>query len=218
MGLFKKNKKEVMKNPYAKQGVPSLPELPRLPELPSIEYEDSSNNLERFQLPQLPSFPNNSLGDKFSQNTIKEAVTGKKEGEGAVADEFELPELEEPQMTQRPFTTPRTKTLEDYEDEDDETPIPSTTMRSYEPRRIPDNYNKLTKKAEPIFIRLDKFEESLEIFEKAKEQVSDIEETLRHIKHLKEKEEDELSLWEKEIQNIKNEIEKVDRDVFSKVE
>ena len=41
---------------------------------------------------------------------------------------------------------------------------------------------------------------------------------LRDIRKVREKEEQELSIWEEEIQNLKNQIEKVDQDIFSKIE
>jgi len=71
---------------------------------------------------------------------------------------------------------------------------------------------------EPIFIRIDKFEESLKVFEKVKEKISEIEHLLRETKELKEQEQLELSNWEQEIQKLKLQIEKVDEDIFSKIE
>ncbi len=183
MGLFKKNKSD------EKEALPPLPELPKLPEFPRMEeglYSQSAN--------QLPKFPNNSLGEKFSQNTIKEAVAGGKEGEkGFDADDFA--EDEEMQMM----------------------PKPQKTRYSEE---VPEGFQEMqrVRKAEPVFIRLDKFEESLHLFEKAKKQISEIETMLNNIKTLKEQEEKELEFWEKEMQSIKMQIEKVDRDIFSKIE
>ncbi len=190
MGWFSKNeKKEEKKGPGQ-----SLPELPRLPELPKIGENNSQPSI-----PQLPSFPNTSLGEKFSQNTIKEAITGKKEGEEVFdADEFAEDEL---QRMQKPLKIPRTKELSGG--------------------RIPKEFEevaKIVRKNEPIFIRIDKFEEGLHVFEKTKKKVHEIEKMLHDIKKLKEEEEKELSAWEAEIQAIKAQIEKVDQDIFSKVE
>src|SRR4030042_5039505 len=78
MGFFKKKVEK-------KEEIPELPELPKLPELP--EFPETKENSEE-RIPQLPSFPNGSLGNKFSQNTIKEAITGRKEVEEVKADEF----------------------------------------------------------------------------------------------------------------------------------
>jgi len=41
---------------------------------------------------------------------------------------------------------------------------------------------------------------------------------LRNIKHIKENEEKELKSWEEEIDTIKQQIEKVDKNIFSKIE
>lgn len=168
-----------------------LPELPRLPELPTMR--DSEVYSER-SIHQLPSFPSSSLGNKFSQNNIKEAITGRKEDE-EVYDADEFAPNKEMQRMLKPLTKELQKMPKEFED---------ATSR--------------IKSTEPVFIRIDKFEESLRIFEKTKEQISEIEKMLREIKQEKEKEDEELISWENEIQSLKKQIEKVDKDVFSKVE
>ncbi len=194
MGWF--NKKE-------EKEVPSLPELPKLPELPSIE-ENSSDN---FKIHQLPSFPTNSLGEKFSQNIIKEAVAGGKKGEEVPeADDF----AEDRQMMQRPLKklpVPEFSHLEKIKG------IPFERRTD----EISEDFETSTKKAEPVFIRIDKFEESLKIFEKAKDKISEIEKMLKDIRNVKENEERELESWENEIEMIKKQIEKVDKNIFSKI-
>lgn len=179
------NKKEEKKE--------EIPKLPELPELPNI------NQINSQKLSKLPSFPNNSLGKKFSQNTIKEAVTGKKEGvEGFNVNEFE----KEEQMIQEPS--------EEYQE-----------IKPKKIKEIPEHFKvaaRRVKETEPIFIRLDKFEESLNILEKTKKQILEIGEMLKNIKRIKEEEEKELEFWENEIQLIKKQIEKVDNEIFSKIE
>jgi len=208
MGLFgKKNKKEEIKKGFSR--IPELPELPKLPELPYMEessYENSS-------LPQLPKFPNNSLGDKFSQNTIKEAIAGKKESE-EVFDAEDFPEEDEEisGMMQKPLQKSFRENFENYE---------KGISTKFKSKEIPQNFvtrNYMTKKAEPIFIRIDKFEESMKIFQGIRSQVSEIENLMRDIKEIKSKEDGELASWENEIQIIKNQIEKVDQDIFSRIE
>jgi len=187
MSWFSKKEEKVERKDF-----PRLAELPELPKLPDID--------EDYSLPKLPIFPSNSLGDKFSQNTIKEAVTGKKEDGGVFADEFEDDEL--PRM-QEPLKRPMTK------------------ERPFSKMEVPEEFehaSKIVKNAEPVFIRIDKFEESLKIFEKAKHQIAEIEKGLKDIKELKEMEEKELSSWENEIKNIKDKIEKINSEIFSKIE
>ncbi|MEJ2267703.1 MAG: hypothetical protein P8X70_01355 [Nanoarchaeota archaeon] len=159
-----------------------------------VEKQKTKDNIH-----QLPSFPNNSLGEKFSQDTIKKAVTGRKEGESAL--ETKASEESEKRM----FQGHNKKLSREF---------PSNQNM---PKEIQEN-PKRTKETEPIFIRIDKFEESLEIFKKIKSQISEIQKMLEHIKEVKEKEDKELEIWEQEIKKTKDQVQKVDENIFSKIE
>ena len=164
MGWFNKKQKE-----DKKKDIPLLPELPKLPELPELKEKTS---IQKTPIHQLPSFPTNSLGEKFSQNNIKEAIT------------------------QKPLKRQLT-------------------------REIPKEFKEAVKKvksAEPVFIRIDKFEESLKIFNEIKEKILEIEKMLNEINKIKGDEEKELEMWESEIRTMKIQIENVDKDIFSKIE
>ncbi len=176
MGLFNKGKKEVKVG-----GVPSLPELPKLPDFPTLEEEDN-------RMHKLPSFPYTSLGTKFSQSTIKDAVAGGREGYGD-ADEFA--DADKMRMMQEPLRRPTTEEM---------------GMRPM-----------MKTGAEPVFVRLDKFEDALKIFSEIKRKLSEINRLLEETKRLKEKEEGELQAWENEIRSMKEQIERVDKDIFSKI-
>ena len=198
MGLF--NKKE--KN---QSEVPSLPELPDFPELPSLPYTKETKKQER--IPQLPSYPNNSFGKKFSQNAIKDVVSGEKGEEVFDADEFGE---DESQMMHEPQKKPYAREISN-----------SPVYEEDKTEEIPREFRKaarIVKKTEPVFVRLDKFEESIQILEKTKEKILEIEKLLRDISKLKEQEESELELWQAEINTIKQQIDKIDKDVFSKIE
>lgn len=244
MGLFSKKEKEGIKKTGT--NTPELPELPRLPELPPMH---ELSHEEDDHLPQLPTFPNNSLGNKFSQNTIKEAVAGKKE-EKEVFDAEDFPEQhggmmqkplkksfsqefenyqdrQPPKLVKKSFTqnydengmSQKTFAEEDEEEEEEERlPPPPKPTRTREVTQEFAVRNYMTKKAEPVFIRIDKFEESMKVFHTIRSQISEIESLIKDTKDLKFKEEQELASWEKEIQKIKNEIEKVDNEIFSRVE
>lgn len=202
MGLFSKKKKEMEREMIREQEMPSLPELPRLPDFPQSEdFEDSeySNSEERGQLHKLPSLPSNSLGTKFSQNTIKEAVTGEEEDldRGEYADDFS--DDEEIRMMQEPLRKPMAREIGMYD----------TGRRNMGTRQ--------EGVSEPVFIRIDKFEDALKTFGDTKRKISEIERHLNEIKKIKERETEELTNWENEIKSLKDEIEKVNRDIFSKI-
>lgn len=186
MGWFNTKEKEVKKNDML-----MLPELPKLPEFPQSK-ENKINSIH-----QLPSFPTSSFGEKFSQNAIKDAITGKKEGE----EVFDTDDFEDDEIQMMPKPLKKTKEFSDIE-----------------PQKFAKPYRKMTKSLEPIFIRIDKFEESLQILEKTKEKILEMEKILGDIKRAKEEEEQQLEFWEQEIQTIKGQIDKIDKNIFSQIE
>jgi hypothetical protein len=165
-------------------------EILRLPDLPKLpELPDSREEMKDSDelISQLPSFPSGSLGDKFSRYNIKEAITGEKEEEGD-ADEFA-----EEQKMQKPLT-----------------------KEISSPKNFYSNFEK-TKEAEPIFIRIDNFEQGSQTFEEVKKQILEIEKMFSDLKKVKEDEEKELTSFEDELREIKEKIEKINQNIFSKV-
>lgn len=187
MGLFHKKTKEA-------ERVPTLPKLPELPKLPDFKEFDSpqfptlDEPPKSKEISQLPSFPSNPFAEKFSQNTIKDAVSGQ-----------ERSDIEE----------------DDFVEEEEF--IPMTHKPLQKELKETNTITPKTREAEPIFIRIDKFEESLKIFEETKSQITELGHLLRETKELKTKEDQELSSWETELQELKSRIEKVDDDLFSKI-
>ena len=196
MGLFSKKKQETV-------ALPKLPEVPSLPVQFPTNHEVHSEPEERHEL---PTFPNNSFGEKFSQNTIKNAVEGDRE---------ESPQIQRTEIPMPPIPKPQISKPKPQINKIPELPedpiIPSLEMEKIEK---PASH---VKRTEPVFIRVDKFEDGLKIFDKTKDRISEIEVLLKETKELKQKEEEELSLWEKEIQEMKKQIEKVDQDIFSTI-
>jgi hypothetical protein len=215
MGLFSRKEKEEGK----KETIPSLPDLPKLPSIPNFGEQIG-------ELPQLPSFPKTTIGDKFSQDIIKKAVDGKKE-EGREISEDDFSEekgqrIQESLQKQSQYGPPRSFIRKNFpsELEVEKEDTGYEPPRSITNREIPEGFEEAGRKikeAEPIFVRIDKFEESRRIFEKTKEQISEIERALNKIKAIKQEEDKELSSWEQEILNIKNKISQVEKDIFSKI-
>ncbi|MDD5012227.1 MAG: hypothetical protein PHQ66_01095 [Candidatus Nanoarchaeia archaeon] len=227
MALFKKKEKKGENSDIPK--LPEIPQLPQLPEFPGIGEKDFVKEMPEMpeQLPQLPSFPNGSLGNKFSQDTIKEAIAGKK-GVGVEAEVFseELPMMQRPlriEGTKRDFSAPlqRTRTRE-AEPSDFANARKRFDSNEREFSRMPEKFNAMSGSSsrgqEPIFIRIDKFEEGSRTFEEVRRKISEIENMVEDVKKVREKEEQELALWESEIKQIKEKIEKIDSNIFSQVE
>ncbi len=192
MALFKKRDEKA--GDFSK--LPELHQLPELPELPQNEYPDEEVGDFSGKIPQLPRFSNDSLGQRYSQNTIKQAITGKKEDK-VFADEFDE---EENQMMQKP----------------------SMNLKYPVPKKITSNFHQeefsRRRESEPIFVRMDKFQEGVNSLENAKKQIFEIEKLMKNIREIKEAEEKELESWERQIQIAKSQIDKVDKSIFSRLE
>ncbi len=214
MGLFKK-KKEVKE-------APALPELPKLPELKTVpasiskkppelheeltdEFEESPR-IDNYH--RLPSFPNNPETDRFSQNTIKHAVQGDRNSP-----------YEEPTnaLPENPNIFPTEEDYANYDDSEMETEIPEPPKPKPLKKVIKKEESVPEEKKGPVFIRIDKFEESIKFIKKTKEKISEVEELLSETKQLKEKEEKELIEWEADLKDLKSKIEKIERDLTSKL-
>ena len=191
MGLFGKKKEE-----NAPELLPNLPE-PNNPNMPSLP-EISSQNLPPNNLPSLPeSNPN------MDQQTIKQGI-------------------EEPTfgLTQSPGGLVA-EPMETFDQS-----IPGALPQQLDPnapRIIEMSANqkvdfKTTKKLEPLFIRLDKFESSLEALEEIRSRVMEIEKVLAKTKEIKQKEDQELDEGEKDIQIIKSKLQTIDSSIFKKIE
>src|SRR4030042_6930304 len=168
MGLFSRKEKSVEK----KGELPSLPELPKFPSLSGKEETEG-------ELPKLPSFPKSPVGEKLSEDTIKKAINGKKEEAREIfEDEFAEEEqmiLESPEKKQgfiAPQKSFRKEISEDFQEEKRAFPNYAPQRRTFE-RQIPEGFEDANRKlieSEPIFVRMDKFEETKKIFKKTKEQ------------------------------------------------
>lgn len=202
MGLFSKNKKEEAK-PKPFQPIPSLPKLPDFPRLDSSGYGSDYDGPAKIS--KLPSFPSNSLGTRFSQDTIKEAVTGDEEGDmGNVDDSAD--DTDEDNGEMRMMRNPMMRR-----------PVTEEMGSNWRSPQMPSTSKAGRSTMEPVFIRIDKFEDAMKVFNEMKHKVSEVERVLEDIKSMKEKEDTELKSWENELKSMKDQISKVDADIFSRI-
>ncbi|MCL5730085.1 MAG: hypothetical protein M1165_00780 [Candidatus Pacearchaeota archaeon] len=213
MGLFNKNKKGASSANIS--SVPELPELPELPPLPKLPDMPASN-VQKQKLNALPRIPPSSLGDKFSQNTIKDAVSGGKESDETNDSEEEVQTM--PMFSSGPMTREINSDEEEEMPEEEPSMAPMTRSISSSEPSTKKIYAGRIQKEEPVFVRLDKFEENIEVFDKIKKQIAGVEKLLEEIKRTKEEESKELNSWQERLQTMKNQIERIDRDIFSKIE
>lgn len=202
MGWFSSDKKE---NGSKEMILPELPELPPIRE--SYEQEE---------IHQLPALPSNQFGEKFSQNRIKEAITRDKEEEEEELEIPELPKIRPVLKTSERIIAPE-KLPEFTKEYQPEKKYSSEKENNCYIERGKSNGAR-PRKQDPVFVRIDKYQESLEVFEKTRIKILEVEELLKKNKLVKEEEEKQIEEWEKQIQEIKDHVQQIDKEMFSKIE
>lgn len=66
----------------------------------------------------------------------------------------------------------------------------------------------------PVFIKIDKYRQVLDVVDVLKKQVDDVRSTLQQIKKLKTQEEEEIRIWESNIAEVEKKILFVDQTLF----
>ena len=222
MGWFDKKKVKSSETPK----LPPLPKMGDLPKFPSDEKESEDD------FPTLPEIPKAQFGDGISQDAMKSAVSGERENEdfGDFENNQEFNDMSEisslPSITENKELTPA-----DYDSYDSVTDAVQPIQMAQPPQSLqppqaqmqssysaPARTREVTAPSdEPIFVRIDKFEESLETFKTIKDEIAKIDKMLTNTKEIKKQEQKELEDWEEQLKSIKNRIEEIDRDIFSKV-
>jgi len=82
---------------------------------------------------------------------------------------------------------------------------------------MPMPQKRIESRKEPVFVKLDKFKDSVQKFEEIKTKINDIDATLRKIKEIREKEDNELRAWEEKVQLIKEKVDVIDNSLFSRM-
>jgi len=71
---------------------------------------------------------------------------------------------------------------------------------------------------EPIFVKIDKFRDALNILESIKKKLRESSELLESIRETQRRENEEIDKWAREIEELKDKIMMVDKKLFEKVE
>ena len=176
---------------FPSMGGPSMRDYQRTM-LPPIESEQNE------EVHGLPSFPDSLMNKGFSQSMIKSAV------EDSDKDLPELPEWKE--ESERPqMKSVKTVELEEWS--------PKTPKKQMNEDLIIPRSTSMNEKR-PLFVKLEKFKEARDSLVKISEKLGQMDELLKMIKDLKSKEDEEISSWEKDIENIKMRISFVNKEIF----
>ncbi|HLD98056.1 MAG TPA: hypothetical protein VI815_01905 [Candidatus Nanoarchaeia archaeon] len=228
MGFFNKNKNK--KSQGYNEELPESIELPNLPALPPLQQNFRYNETENeSQIPQkpsmLPSFPASKSGDNFSQNIVKETVSESDYNQDSQAyNEYDIPEANKyPPIMQKP----RAMEYDNFSQQK----RPSTFEMSENPKlkklgKQKEVYYQDTqmnvqqrqiKQKEPLFVKLDKVENTISALNEIKLRMSEIDSLLRNLKEIKMKEDQELREWERELETVKTRLDQIDKDLFKDI-
>ena len=191
-------------------------EVPKIPPAPEVDTFLKNYPEGKSELPELPSFPADKKHENLNAEMVKSAVSefptpednevnveipkdfnseGSGMGEGLLPPKPSLNAVPEPPKPVAPK------------------PVVSAKPKLHEPVSSP----KLPHHVEPIFVRIDKFQQAQKSFENIKEKVHDIEALLRKIKDVKVKEDQELSNWSNEVEALKLKLSEIDNDIFDQL-
>ena len=202
---------------------PNLPPFPKLPELPKLPG-DEPDNADNFQ--GLPYTSDNYSEDGFSNDRIKGDISGRRENEDF--GDFSNEPIDEPENNmqsndnkgvnniQQIQTLPSMLPSKEMAQDNPNPSAPASENKTPgENRTVLIQENNTVK--EPIFVRIDKFKESLDGFRKIKTEVYKIDKMLNNAKEIRKQEQKEMESWDEQLKSVKDRLEEIGKDIFSKI-
>jgi len=190
----KENPKENYKEDFSEE-LPKLPELPRISELPKFHDIPETKYFGMQKSPEIKNYQEHQALPSFPGSNLGEDFR---------------------QESIKSAIGPAIPAIERRTVEISESKAPKLPKHKFSAPSQP--YEKLSKKIEPVYIRIDKFEFAIKSFKEIKNKVSEIEDLLSEIKEIKQKEDEEFRAWEHELEIIKSRIEAIDKSIFSKLD
>jgi hypothetical protein len=220
MGLFSKKEK-----------VPEIPPAPPLPQLPSLPAPEAS---QKKDLPQLHSLPTQeavikgAVSDNQTPEDNEVVVDMPPQGgihniESAIPSPPSPPSPQTPQSSIPAIPSPIAPTAPKSQPSESSLPelkIPQHEEHKKRTLELSPSISaqpKFTKQEEPIFVRIDKFQEAQKDFKYIKVKIKEIESVLKKVKTIKEKEEAEISSWSQDLEKLKARLAEIDANIFDKL-
>jgi hypothetical protein len=191
MGLFTRKEK-----------IPDLPPAPSLPELPRMSPKKN--------LPELPSFPQSTKNEHLNRELVKSAVADDLNAEEEESH-LEFPVMKQHEESMPLLLPPRANK---------EIPAAPKRIKTMISEAMEVQASEMSEKPamhEPIFVRIDKFQASQEGFDKIVGKIKEIESTIAKLRKVKSQEEEELSKWSSEVEQLKNRLADIDENIFSQI-
>lgn len=185
------------------------------PEIESEDIEDKS----------LPSFPDSPTHNKFSQAAIKDAVEDEEENEELaelpeegeeVGNTVEMEEWNPNIQARGDFTVPKSSSTNVF------FPEQESPRRIFAPRQrltseeVP--VSSISSRTPDVFVKIDKYHTARKSLNDIFSKLQEIDSLIKRIRDTKLREEQEISIWEKDVSQIKARIQNVTENIFEKTE
>ena len=154
------------------------------------------------EIHNLPSFPDSPMKKGFSQSIIKDTIeTGDTKEDLPEIPGFKGERIIKNEPMRQKVVRPQIIEMEEWK-----------------PSRFPESTTEIeTPKLSPhkqVFVKLEKFQSARRSIETVRTKLEEIDELLQTIREVKQKEDQEISIWEKEIENIKSRISSISSEIF----
>lgn len=172
-----------------------LPEPPLTPALPSNpEFKSYTQHIP--ELPE-PASTEKSIKEEMDVPATQSMPTNLQEFSKISMDEFDQQERVVPQTPTR--VMPNQPQIPSAQE------ITQPSRKSFPVER-------------PIFVKINKFRESVESLNEIKKKLKEASTILQKLKEIRAKEDEELASWEKDLEEMKTKIDSIDKKLFSKIE
>ena len=172
-----------------KENKSSLPDLPSLDPKLFEAHREKEMDEDDFEEPNTENHPLPSFPD---------SPTSKGFSQIAIKEAIESPEPRKEQFvkeieTEPSISSPKTTPTEQY------------------------SFGQTNSSGSNVFVKIDKFNSARKAIASAQEKMSDIDKMLKKIRETRMREEQELTAWEKEVENAKTRIEEASKNLFDKL-
>jgi len=221
MGWFTKKDTET--------GVEKMPELPELPDsahtdfiLPPSQNPPPTHQILSLSKESKITQPLLMLPEKVTKDysDVSYSLQNNEPKPGMQKSRFGQPEFSSPPPAPPSYQVPvPTPSYTPPPPAPPSYPSPKFKESSYAPTSFPKEapatpqIKSFPKKDESVFIKLDKFQNTMEAFRDISQKIKEIEDLLLKTKEIKSREEKELEDWEREIDAIKLKIETIGREI-----
>ena len=153
------------------------------------------------QMPSFPQFPETNQEEEMPEFPAYEPSIGDIKKEITKPVEFDIPIREKRVENRNMFASQPMQQSQ-------------MQMEEFSPARVSSATNSMPSEGHPLFIKIDKFKEAMHDMQNLKAKISEAEKILSSLEELKADEDAKLSKWNSEVQELKEKLMSLDKNLF----